>query len=63
MAHRQSTLMRHHDACYFGNPTRSMNVVTCTSLALLRKSLIYNGAGEGNRTLVTGIVVYCGIVC
>src|SRR2546426_11802722 len=25
---------------------------TCTSLALLRKSLIINGAGEGNRTLV-----------
>jgi hypothetical protein len=25
---------------------------TCTLLALLRKSLIINGAGEGNRTLV-----------
>jgi hypothetical protein len=26
---------------------------TCTLLALLRKSLIINGAGEGNRTLVS----------
>jgi hypothetical protein len=26
--------------------------VTCTLLALIRKSLIINGAGEGNRTLV-----------
>jgi hypothetical protein len=30
-------------------------------LALLRKSLIVNGAGEGNRTLISGIVVYSGI--
>src|SRR5580658_9012295 len=28
---------------------------TCTLLALLRKSLIINGAGEGNRTLVSGL--------
>ena len=29
--------------------------VTCTLLALFRKSLIINGAGEGNRTLVSGL--------
>src|SRR5437867_13052297 len=28
---------------------------TCTLLALIRKSLIINGAGEGNRTLVSGL--------
>jgi hypothetical protein len=30
---------------------------TCTLLALYCKSLIINGAGEGNRTLVTNIAV------
>jgi hypothetical protein len=29
---------------------------TCTLLALLRKALIINGAGEGNRTLV---IIHC----
>ena len=33
---------------------------TCTLLALLRKSLIINEAGEGNRTLVTYLVVKSG---
>jgi hypothetical protein len=33
----------------------------CTFTALLCKSLIINGAGEGNRTLVTNIVVYSGV--
>src|ERR1051326_3047275 len=28
---------------------------TCALLALFRKSLIINGAGEGNRTLVSGL--------
>ncbi len=28
---------------------------TCTLLALLRKCLIMNGAGEGNRTLVSAL--------
>jgi hypothetical protein len=36
------------------NPTQKQ---TGDLLAILRKSLIMNGAGEGNRTLVTGIVV------
>ena len=31
--------------------------LTCTLLALFRKFLMISGAGEGNRTLVTGIVV------
>ena len=29
--------------------------VYCTFTALLRKSLIINGAGEGNRTLISGL--------
>ena len=29
--------------------------ITCTLLALLRKCLIMNGAGEGNRTLVSDL--------
>jgi hypothetical protein len=37
-------------------------VIYCTFTALTRKSLIYNGAGEGNRTLVYSKVVYGGVV-
>src|SRR6267378_7825412 len=34
---------------------------SCTFPAQLRKQLKMNRAGEGNRTLVTGIVVYSGL--
>ena len=33
----------------------------CTLTAHHRKPLIYIGAGEGNRTLITGVVVYSAI--
>jgi hypothetical protein len=35
---------------------KSHHVFYCTFTALLHKSLIMNGAGEGNRTLVTIVV-------
>ena len=38
-----------------------MASVYCTFTALLRKSLIINGAGEGNRTLITNLVVESGL--
>src|SRR5262249_1917310 len=37
------------------DPSESRRHFTCTLLALPCKSLIINGAGEGNRTLVSGL--------
>ena len=40
-----------------GNPGNARKILAlyCTFTALIRKSLIINGAGEGNRTLVSGL--------
>jgi hypothetical protein len=38
-----------------------LRLIYCTITALPSKPLINNGAGEGNRTLVTGMVVDSGI--
>jgi hypothetical protein len=37
-------------------PAKKSPHFTCALLALLRKPLIINGAGEGNRTLVSKVV-------
>ena len=73
-----SSLVRNHDALLRKPPgTSSTLVMSIFSLSnshpigssLLHSYctpcnlLIYNGAGEGNRTLVTGIVVYSGVEC
>jgi hypothetical protein len=44
----------------FPRKTLENGSLYCTFTALLRKSLIIHGAGEGDRTLVTSMVVENG---